>query len=464
MNHLSAFIKRLALSLIPGIMAIWLLVAGASASSQTVAQAGAPIPGSLDANFGQGGIVTTSIVAGYDIAHAVAVQNDGRIVLAGCVLAGSFEDFALARYTASGVLDPSFGVGGITTTHVSPYYACVNDLVIQNDGGIVAAGYAYYQGPYGGFSDFAVARYLPTGALDTGFGNGGAMTISVGTADDGAQGVALQPDGKIVAVGSTREDGSSSQNTAIVRYTISGTLDMTFGVGGVVTIAVSAYDNWANDVAVQADSKIVVVGGAQQSQTSYDFFVLRYTTAGALDPTFGVGGIVTTSIASGVSDDLAYSIALQDDGKIVVAGGAYDNRDRFALVRYTVSGTLDTGFGNGGMVTTPISLDNSTVQSIAIQDDGKIVAAGYVYDPFSSYDFAVARYTLSGTLDTTFGGTGVVTAAISTGRDYAYDVAIQGDGKIVVAGDAYTSNSLDFAVVRYIGQYAVYLPLILINH
>ena len=182
---------------------------------------------------------------------------------------------------------------------------------------------------------------------------------------------------------------------------------------------------------------------------------------GDLDTTFGTGGVVTTSIGPGW--DSAYGVAIQSDGKIVAAGSAHNGSDNdFAVVRYTISGALDTTFGTGGVVTTSIGTGNDQASGIAIQPDGKIVAAGWAHSG-SDYDFAVVRYTVSGTLDTTFGASGVVTTPIGPGSNRAHGVAIQPDGKIVAAGYADSGSDYDFAVVRYHAAYSIYLPLVLRN-
>jgi uncharacterized delta-60 repeat protein len=178
---------------------------------------------------------------------------------------------------------------------------------------------------------------------------------------------------------------------------------------------------------------------------------------GDLDPTFGNGGKVTTAIGSG--NDRGSSVALQSDGKIVVAGYS-DNGSNydFALMRYTVAGALDAGFGDGGKVTTSISSSYDFGHSVAVQSDGKIVVAGYsggIYP--ANADFALARYTAAGALDTSFGSGGKVITPIGSAYDEGRSVAVQSDGKIVVAGLSIAYRPLTqppvpyslFAVVRY---------------
>jgi uncharacterized delta-60 repeat protein len=447
-------LARLGLALTLGGLTVLALIGLASANSPTTTEADAPVPGDLDAGFGIGGIVTTPIGSGNDFALGAAIQEDGKIILAGCQQRGSSFDFALARYTASGELDGSFGSGGIVTTAVSSYRGCAEDVAVQQDGKIVAAGYADSQGPTGG-NDFVVVRYTVSGTLDTAFGSGGIVTTSIPPAGyNGTESVVIQPDGKIVAAGTYCNDDSYPK-IAVVRYTISGTLDHTFGSEGIVTTSVgpSQTQDLAYAIAAQDDGKIVVAGSAN----SYGaMVVLRYTVSGTLDTAFGSGGIVTTSVGS--AGNGVYDLAVQDDGSIVAAGAAYfSGRAHFALLRYTALGAPDVTLGGSGVVTTSIGAGSATAYGVAIQRDGKIVVVG------SSSGFALVRYTPSGALDPSFGPGGVVTTSIESGHESAHAVALQRDGKIVVAGYANDGGSDDFAVARYHGRYDAYLPLVLRN-
>jgi uncharacterized delta-60 repeat protein len=449
---------RLGLALTLGSLAVLALIGLVSASSPPDTQTNVPAPGDLDAGFGVGGIVTTPIGLGNDFALGGVIQEDGKIILAGCQQRGSSLDFALVRYTASGELDASFGSGGIVTTAISSYRGCAEDVAVQQDGKIVVAGYADSHGPAGGYNDFVVVRYTVSGTLDITFGSGGIVTTSVPPAGyNGAESVAIQPDGKIVAVG-TYCNEDSFPKIAVVRYTISGTLDHTFGSGGIVTTSVSSSQaqDLAYAIAAQDDGKIVVAGSANSFRA---MVVLRYTVSGTLDTAFGSGGVVTTSVSS--TGNGIYDIAVQDDGRIVAAGAAFfpdSGRFHFALLRYTALGTPDETFGSSGVVTTIIGPGNATAYGLAIQRDGKIVAAG------SSSGFALVRYTPAGALDPGFGSGGVVTTSIESGHESAQAVALQRDGKIVVAGYANDGGSDDFAVARYYGRYNVYLPLVLKNN
>jgi uncharacterized delta-60 repeat protein len=178
-----------------------------------------------------------------------------------------------------------------------------------------------------------------------------------------------------------------------------------------------------------------------------DFALARYTSNGTLDATFGAGGTVTTDFAGG--GDIGRSVAVQSDGKIVAAGRAViSGNSDFALARYTSNGTLDAGFGTGGTVTTDFAGSVDQAFSVALQKNGNIVAAGLALINGNS-DFALARYTSNGTLDASFGTGGTVTTDFAGSGDQAFSVAVQRDGKIVAAGQAVVNGGLDFALARY---------------
>ncbi len=306
-----------------------------------VAVAGAA-GGALDRSFGSGGKVLTDFggKGSNDCALAVAIQRDGKIVAAGFSKeAGRFDDFALARYTTKGTLDRSFGSGGKVTTDISGRN---NDeafaVAIQADGKIVAGDGETREGV--GRSDFALARYLANGRLDRSFGSRGKVLTGVrGTPVAGGDAVALQGDGKIVAAGwSGTASCAICNDFALIRYTTKGTLDRSFGSGGKVTTDISGRNNdEAFAVAIQADGKIVAAGFSEAREAGRfdDFALVHYTTKGTLDRSFGSGGKVTTAFSGG-NDDSAGAVAIQRDGKIVAAGwskGAGRLRD-FALARY----------------------------------------------------------------------------------------------------------------------------------
>ena len=391
--------------------------------------------GSLDTGFGRGGKVTTPIRSGRDRASALALQKDSKLVAAGWSESIESSGFALVRYNANGTLDTSFGLGGKVTT---PLGSGANALAIQQDGKLVAAGYDNSRD-----LSFLLVRYNANGTLDTSFGGTGKVTTPLGV----ASALAIQKDGKIVAAGAGNYAGGVTGSSMLVRYNANGTLDTSFGRGGKVTTPLGS-GSGANALAIQKDGKLVAAGSSRNGHVGV-FALVRYNANGTLDTSFGRGGTVTTPIGSGRGG--ANALAIQKDGRLVAAGyGDNGPNYDFALVRYNVNGTLDTSFGRGGKVTTPVG-PGVGASALAIQQDGRLVAAGEGSSGrfVEIGAFALVRYNANGTLDTSFGRGGKATTPIGSGGDGAAALAIQQDGKLVAAGSSDHGSDQFFALVRY---------------
>ena len=298
----------------------------------------------------------------------------------------------------------------------------------------------------------SISAFAVPGGLDATFGSNGTVSTFIGASDAIGQGMVIQADGKIVVAGYSIIDGLFGTNNdfTLTRYNANGSLDVTFNGAGKVTTAIGGGSDYANSVAMQVDGKIVVAGSTANGNGGYNFALARYNTNGSLDTTFnGTGKVVTTGIGSG-GDNKAYSVAVQSDGKILAAGYSLNGNYNFALVRYNANGSLDTSFNSSGKVITAIGSSDSYGRSVALQKDGKILVAGYSSNGTND-DFALVRYNTDGSLDGTFNGTGKVTTAVSGGTDQAFSVVVQPDGKIIAVGNAYSPASFnqDFAVVRY---------------
>jgi uncharacterized delta-60 repeat protein len=410
--------------------------------------------GDLDATFGNGGKVITDFMTPRDLAFAVAVQPDGKVIAAGTSgdafsSTPGFENFALARYNPDGSLDSTFGSGGKVTTDFFGSGDQVNALALQPDGKIVAAGRANNQ-PIAS-DDFALARYNTDGSLDSSFGSGGKVTTDFGESSDTAKAIVLQSDGRIVVAGLVFRNGApSTYNFAVARYRIDGTLDPSFGSGGKATTNFFGFLDQPSTVALQPDGKIVLAGLASTPSGAEDFALLRYNTNGTLDPTFGSGGKVITNFDDFFSNDEALAIAIQADGKIVAAGST---RADFALARYNSDGSLDSSFGSGGKAITSFFGIAGEIFNAAFQPDGKIIVAGVPDSDSANKDFALARYNADGGLDSSFGSGGKVSTDFFSNDDQPFAVTIQADGKIVAAGDTRNiSTGSDFALARYNGD------------
>jgi uncharacterized delta-60 repeat protein len=408
----------------------------------------------LDSTFGTGGKVATSFPGGLDTANDVAVQSDGKIVVAG----SSGSDVALTRYNINGTLDPTFGLGGrVTTDFPVGMGGFGTSLVIQPDGKIVVAGSATDPNATSN-SGFALVRYNTDGTLDSSFDGDGRVVTGFAGSNAAAEDIVLQPDGKLVVVGTSTDNTTFNSVFALARYNTNGSLDNSFDTDGRVTTDLPGLTfERANAVALQANGRIVVAG-----QGSSAFKLTRYNTDGSLDSgaagdltpsdAFGTSGIVTT--AFGGTFEEATAVAIQSDGKIVAVGQtarSVASEDNFALARYNaLDGSLDTTFDNDGKTTTDFGLVDSA-RDVVIQPDGKIVVAGTAGTiPLGSF-FAIARYNTNGFPDATFDGDGRVQTDFSGGRFGlgAQGVALQADGRIVAAGDANSSGQRDFGVARY---------------
>jgi uncharacterized delta-60 repeat protein len=350
--------------------------------------------GFLDPNFGGGdGIVVSDTGSGsiYDI----AVQGDGKIVAVGDGFEGVENDFVVARYLTNGNPDPDFGSGGFVRTDFGLHDAA-SSVAINSSGTIVVGGSQGLGAPAFN-STFALARYLTTGAPDTTFDGDGKVVTIIGTDTSFANDVALQG-GKVVAVGASRDAGGDMVFTT-VRYTSAGIPDTTFDGDGIALKGFGTGPDTATSVLIDPAGKIVVAGSAVIG-TGFDFAAVRYTTTGPPDTTFDLDGFRTVNIAG---NDVAHGLVRQADGALVLAGatGAGESTD-FALVRLTSAGAIDPSWGGDGRVTTDFLDSSDSATSLALQPDGKIVAGGAVFDPFiSDTDVGLARYLTVGTGDTT---------------------------------------------------------------
>jgi len=345
-------------------------------------------------------------------------------------------------YSCTGLLDPSFDTDGLVTTEFGNDDFGM-DVVIQPDGKIVMAGRTGASNIF----DFAVARYNQEGSPDLTFNSSGRATTDFNGRDDRATSVAIQTDGKIVVFG-IADSVATFYDFALARYNPDGSLDTTFNGDGRVTTDFGGSSDYGYDVAIQPDGKIIVAGSAYDLVTDEDFALVRYNPDGSLDASFGGDGRVTTDLGS--VDEEIHALILQPDGKIIVVGNAFStsNYNNFAMARYNPDGSLDATFGTSGLVTTDFNHSADWAVDVALTQDGKIVAAGYsIFHPY--YIFSLARYNPDGSLDITFDGDGRVTTDFGAQDDFGSDVMVQPDGKIVVAGRSRGVSTYDFALARY---------------
>lgn len=351
-------------------------------------------------------------------------------------------------YAAAGDMDVTFSGDGMVST-------LGHHIALQPDGKIIAVGLIYNANT--GDDDAYVARYFSDGTPDTSFGvNGVVMTdvpaLGAGLRDNYATTVAVQPNGKIVVGGEVYTGAARGYDWTLTRYEANGALDTTFAGTGYVVLDFGGEENdLLNDIALLpaaagADSKIAVTGTTYNPAISngYVFAVARYNANGTLDTSFSSDGLQTTQMRSGTSGSSnARAIALQADGKLVVAGNAWrgtTTKDDVAVARYLSNGNLDTTFdGDGKAYVNFSNYDYGT--GLAIQGDGKLVIAGQVNTDGvgGASDFGVMRLTTAGKLDTSFDGDGKLTTPFVT-YEFANAITVQGDGKLVVVGGARSAS------------------------
>ncbi|HSL46821.1 MAG TPA: hypothetical protein VK897_25515 [Anaerolineales bacterium] len=354
--------------------------------------------------------------------------------------------FATRAGAAAGTLDPTFGTNGVVVTDLGGPSDIGGNIVLQPDGKIVMAGSAELDLNFPGYRTPVIVRYKPDGTLDNTFGTSGKVTAPI----RGLARIALQTDGKLVG------GGSLNGGFALARYTSTGALDNAFGTSGV---AIAGQDGNFNllfgDLAIQADGKIVVVGTQETGGHTYPGAIARFNENGTLDRDFRLKFFDDTNFPDSLQHYLR-AVALQPDGKIIMAGDMIGKEgDNYITLGRITTGPdpwLDPTFGTNGQgtVVTPLAHFKHGQGALAIQADGKIVIAGTMTDTFNplNENLVLARFNSDGTLDTTLGGSGIVITELDQ-NEMGSDVAIQTDGKIVVVGTRYNATTSDFLLVRY---------------
>ena len=403
--------------------------------------------GDLDTTFGTGGIATYDFDGApsntdNDQARDVAVQADGKIVMVGyAYVTSSNNALAIMRFNADGTVDTSFGNNGRIINDYAVGTEQFGGVVIQPDGKIVAVGTVESR------KTRIVVRYNADGTTDTAFGTNGIFTAPLAyggnnvTVDDPR--VLLQTDGKILAMGSHKLD-PGADIFAVRRLNTDGTLDTSFGDAGLATARFTPFapnlSDRPSDFALQADGKIVAAGFANAE----DVAVARWNADGTLDNTFGASGKVQIDFGA---DSTAWSVTIQPDGKVLVGGRVLINQSDVLLVRLNTNGTLDTTFDNDGYASADFGMFDHAYK-IFVRNN-KIITVG-VTTLFPAGDFLIARFNMDGSLDTSFGTNGSVKTSINN-NDFTYSAAFAPDGKLVIGG--YTQFSgvqgQDFAAVRY---------------
>ncbi len=321
----------------------------------------------LDPGFGNDGRVAVELGVYGDRANAVAVQPDGKIIVAGSSSSASDKDFMLFRLLADGSLDPDFNFDGTVTTAVGSFDDEILALALQEDGKIIAAGYS----SNGSDRDFALARYYSDGTLDRNFGLEGLVVTAVGNSDDEITGIAVQEDGAVVVTGTA--DGTAGRVIVLGRYRADGSLDTGFADSGFSFTGVGK-EAQAESVALLEGQRIVVAGSYSDGE-SVGLMVVGFRPDGQLDEGFADNGIATPADSRRVSE--GYGMHIRNDGSIVVAGsvGEEGKRDA-ALFMFTATGNPVLEFEDKGVLVTPVSAEDDVLYDV-VATDKKIAATGY---------------------------------------------------------------------------------------
>lgn len=394
-------------------------------------------PGVLDPTFGNNGKVTLDFLQEADEAKDVAIQTDGKILVAGTSNLNFNIQFALVRFNEDGTLDNTFSEDGIANVQFgSSNFSSAECLAIQPDGKILVAGTTFS----GNFYQLAMVRLNIDGTLDNTFSGDGLFTSTFAT-NVFCGAIALDNDGSIVAAGASGLLGADN-HISVIRVQGNGTLDIGFGNNGLQRVDIGTQSG-ALSVIVQNDGKIVAAGRTDDGVYN-DFAVTRFLSNGSLDATFDGDGKRTFSLAE--YDDYATSLLQLPNGKLLLGG---ISNTEFALVQLNANGSNNTAFSGDGIVQTDMNDSFDEIQDIALDADGNIVAVGQ--SAYNIYDIAVLRYLPNGTLDNLFSLDGKATIDFLGTYDYGQAVALQQDGKIVVAGSTDNNGNSDFALARLQG-------------
>jgi uncharacterized delta-60 repeat protein len=406
-------------------------------------------PATLDGSFSGDGKLRLVTGVGSSSGNAAANYPGNKIVVAGqCEVNAGDKDFCVWRINENGSPDNTFSGNGSQVFNVSGNVDKANAIAVQQDGRIVMAGICTLSGT----NDFCVARLMPDGSLDNSFDNNGRLATDI-NGDDVAQAIAIRRDGGLVVAG-TCKSGTNDSDFCIARYLANGSLDVGFfGGQGYRTLDMYGQDDELATLLVQTDNRAVLAGSCKPSASANkQFCVARLFASGQPDTSFDSDGKRAIDAFAGSTHTLG-GAALQPDGKIVLGGTCAATTIRlFCAVRLTSDGSNDASFGNNGVAILLNYNNDAYVQSVNVQPDGKIVLAGYCDNGSGNFDFCWDRMNPDGTRDETVGAATPVTA-IGTSFDLGNAVVTTPEGKILVAGTCRQNSTTvtDLCLARYEG-------------
>ena len=406
--------------------------------------------GELDPTFGTGGKVSVDFSNVRDEAFTIKVQNDQKLVIAGLSKESGNNDFSLTRLNPDGSMDNLFGYNGKLVHSLGQYSDFISDIGFQSDGKIIAIGNSSTINTASEVeSDIAICRYTIDGVLDNRFGNNGIVTFDLSGTYDIANAGYIQSDDKIIVVGYTGL--IVSRDFFVIRLNPDGSLDNSFGDGGQKIIDFGGFDDEAKSVSVSNDGKIYVAGYSLDNNTfRSEIAICCLNSDGSFHSNFANNGELILSLG-GIGSE-ASGIGITSSNEIIVSGyNATAAADNFALVKLSSSGKLMSSFGGTGIVFTNLGSNSSQSRSMVIQPDDKIIASGYnVPNNSIQADFATVRYNSDGSIDEKFGNKGIAITDFFGSDDMLNAVVLQQDGKVVVAGYVFNGTSNDFGIARYL--------------
>jgi len=397
--------------------------------------------GELDDTFDGNGKLTRNLSNESDFFSDVVVQPDQKIVAVGrhgSDTAGQSDAWVVVRFNPDGSLDTAFADNGFALITVGGPGQYANAVALRDDGTIVVVGLA---GGFGG--RFGIALINGDGVPVNSFSGDGKTTKNFTSGFDVATDVAIQDDGKMVVSGWS---GATDSRFIALRYNLNGSLDSSFNADGIASVNMTTGSDLANTVALDSTGKIVLAGSV--SGNGRQIGVARLTTAGNPDTTFSGDGHLIKNLTR--KADIAVSSVIQPDDKIVLSGvtnSSTSTNSKMIALRYNVDGTADTSFSTDGRTSIDITAFTDAAYGVALQDDGKVVLAGTANNEF----YTVARLESDGTLDTSFGDDGVMFANITPDYDIAYSVAVQADGALLTVGESSGSGG-QASAARFLGS------------
>ena len=397
----------------------------------------------LDPAFGTDGVVSAALDPGYDGAYAMALQADGKVLITGPSGVNGDLDALVARFNADGSMDTSFGTDGVATFDINgDDYTFA--IAVQDDGKILLAGST----KTGSNTDMLVLRVNTEGSLDTDFGVAGTVTLDGGSANDKVNAMVVRPDDHVVIGGTGTTSGFSCFYLA--QLNDDGTLDTSFGTDGVVKHLVSADNSQLNALALMNDGRIVAAGNSKEVSTMNDFAVCRYMTDGTFDSTFnGTGKVVIA--ASTANDNANGVAVQSDGSIVIggVENSTSSSAAIVTLTRLLEAGTLDSTFGTAGLSHLFVGGAPTRAAQVLIQPNGAIIACGTASPVANERDSYLCRVTAEGMPDATFGVNGEQRyGALDLYRETPC-MALQPDGKIIVGGIDAGGGVVNTLLLRY---------------